>query len=431
MIFFVLFTATLNLGFGFAVALVVRRLTTPTVSPLVVSPPETFLPDLDHVDSLHHPSRVQQPLSSAAQANSADIPGEYLATLAAEAVETQSLVEAAAQVLRLEVGRYRNSLIEIENRLRDLWYQPTEDALQEICDELDALNSGWLETQEVAADHLNDNQNNVGPYAEVANRLSEVLLSQTAQIETTISNLRNLDLSFDLDNHCRKLVLEICRLIDLAHDLRDKMQETLVTVLRAERRLTDLDPSVKDDGLTHLPSRTGIEAVLYQWWREDIRRERLVSVALVDIDHFRKINERLSTETGDKALAAFGHLVAELVKRDRGYDVVSRFSGQQLLIFFGDTGPREATSSMERIRQTLRQTTFVHEGDEFELTVSAGVTEIKPNDTASQLFARAQTSLRAAKKNGRNLTVLDEGAGPQLITPPDYQVRGRVVKVED
>jgi diguanylate cyclase (GGDEF)-like protein len=348
-----------------------------------------------------------------------------------EAIESKSLVEATAQVLRLEVGKYRNRLIGIENRLRDLWYQPTEQPLQALCDDLEELNRQWLETLESAADHLNDSQIHLGDYSEVAAKLSEVLLGQTAQIETTISNMRNLDLSLDLGDCCRKLVLEIGRLIDMAHDLRDKMQETLVAVLRAERRLVGLEPELKTDKLTGLHNRTGVESVLFQWWREDVRRERLLSVALVDIDHFRKINERLGTEVGDKGVAAIGRLVAELISRDRGFDVASRFSGQQLLIFFGDMGPRQATSTIERVRQTLRQTTFLAEEGEFELTMSTGVTEVKATDTAVQLFTRAQTALKAAKKNGRNLTVLDEGAGPQLITPPEYSVRGRVVKVDN
>ncbi|MFI4875038.1 MAG: GGDEF domain-containing protein, partial [Blastopirellula sp. JB062] len=269
-----------------------------------------------------------------------------------------------------------------------------------------------------------------GEYSDIGSSLSMVLMEQAAQIETTISNIDNLDIGSDPADGRRRLLQEIGRLIDLAHDLRDKMQDTLLTVLRAERRLGEIDRTMQFDGLTKLHNRNGLEVVFFEWWRADIRRERLVSVALLDIDRLRKINERLGAEAGDRLLAEFGHLLGELIRKDRGFDIVSRTTGQQFMIFFGDTGPRNATSSIERIRQTLEATTFNLEGEEVTMQVSIGVTEVIADDSTTKVIKRLEKAMKTAKKLGRNRTVIDEGNGPASITAPEYQVVGRTVNVE-
>ncbi|MBI1247334.1 diguanylate cyclase [bacterium] len=420
-----------NLLIGFCAAVRVRQLIQRQPAIVTIENAEIFLNDIqsnqdysDNKDSgnLGPPPKKPEPEEV--------IPYEYLDQLRAESIEANSLVEATAQVLRLEIGKYRAKLIEIENNLREVWYQPTEDALHGIAEELDALNIDWLDKQAEASQHLDSSTEGLGGYSDIGRRLCDTLFDQTAQIETTLSNLQHLDFEDNLTDVCRKLILEIGRLMDLCHDLRDKMTETIVTVLRAEKQLSTVDSKMKVDSLTGLMNRTGTECKLFEWWRDDIRRERLLSIAMIDIDAFRRLNERLGTESGDQVISAICRYVSDLVRTNRGYEFAMRLEGQRLLLFFGDVGPRGATSAVERIRQTIQSTTFEYDGDELELSISCGVTEAKPDDTVPKLFNRAMTALRTAKKNGRNRTFIDEGSGPQAIDPPDYSIRHRVIKVD-
>ncbi|PQO34863.1 GGDEF domain-containing protein [Bremerella cremea] len=429
MFLYLILTIAANLMVGFCAAVRVRQLVQHQPAIISVETADTFLGEIEDEDPAE--ANSQNKNHGRKEEPEEVIPYEYLAILEAEAVEAGGLVEATAQVLRLEIGLYRAKLIALENRLREVWYQPTEEALQEIADELDAINIDWLDKQAEAAQHLDGSTDGLGAYSDVGKRLCDTLFDQTAQIETTLSNLQQLDFVDSLNDVCRKLVLEVGRLVDLCHDLRDKMTETIVTVLRAEKRLGTVDKKMQIDGLTGMRNRTGFERQLFEWWRDDIRRERALSIAIVDIDAFRKVNERLSTEIGDKVIKAIGKFIVDIMRSDRGFEFPMRLEGQRFILFFGDVGPRGATSAVERIRQTVQATSFQYDGEELELFVSAGVTEVAPKDTVPKLLTRVSTAMRTAKKNGRNRTFIDEGNGPQPIDPPEYPVRPRIVRIGD
>jgi diguanylate cyclase (GGDEF)-like protein len=118
-----------------------------------------------------------------------------------------------------------------------------------------------------------------------------------------------------------------------------------------------------------------------------------------------------------------------LLRTDRGDDAMFRHSGQRFGFFFGDTGPHAATSSMERIRQTLESTIFHCGSDELPLTISCAVTEVRPGDSIQELLTRAERTVRAAKLAGRNCTMLDAGEGPSKVVPPQFRVKPRVIEL--
>ncbi|TWT31762.1 GGDEF domain-containing protein [Blastopirellula retiformator] len=422
-----------NLAIGFGLAFYLRQLVVDDRAIVALqSEMEGTEVDVDRelsCDSANAPE--QMTVRARAIASIDAIPPEYVDMLKGESVVANSLVEASAEVLRLEVGRYRDALIEIDNQMRDMDEYPDDGLLEVITVELEDLNREWLNKQADAAGTLDGNSDSLGEYSDIGSSLNMVLMEQAAQIETTISNIEQLDLTSDTSDARRRLMQEVGRLIDLAHDLRDKMQDTMLTILRAERRLGEVDRKMQFDGLTKLHNRNGLEVVFFEWWRADIRRERIVSVALLDIDNLRKINDRFGALAGDRLLAEFGRLLGELIRKDRGFDIVCRSTGQQFVIFFGDTGPRNATSSVERIRQTLEATSFDLDGEAVEMEVSIGVTEVDAADTTTKVMKRLEKAMRVAKRNGRNCTVIDEGNGPTPITPPEYRVNGRTITVEE
>ncbi|PHS03395.1 MAG: hypothetical protein COA78_18015 [Blastopirellula sp.] len=428
MLWLILLTAFINLAFGFAVAVYVRRLLDQMPELLIVDNVQEFLPENTNRE-LSQSSVDDAPSEELDIIPMGDVvPQEMLEFLETEGLEAGSLVEASAQVLRLEVGIYRDNLVKIENKIRNLKSLETE-VLEDLSAELEELNRNWLDKQSEAAEHLNGTEEDLGSYSDIAESLSNVLMDQAAQIESTLSNLEHLDFNTNIKDATRRLLLEVYRLLGLAHDLRDKMQETLLTVLRSERRLGELDKGLQVDSLTTCLNRTGLEVTFFEWWRDDIRRERSLSTAMLDIDAFKKCNERHGTILCDQFLSAFGKYLIELTRQDRGFDVVARGTGQQFIFFFGDTGPRNATSAVERIRQAIEATTFEYEGAEIEVQVSFGVTEVTKDDSTTKVFRRLNQCVRTSKKNGRNRTFIDEGNGPQAIDPPVYQVKGKVIPI--
>ena len=99
-------------------------------------------------------------------------------------------------------------------------------------------------------------------------------------------------------------------------------------------------------------------------------------------------------------------------------------------MFYGFTGPRNANSSLERVRQSIEATSFQVGDKTFDLTVSGGVVEAQPNERLADLLRRATKAVTEAKRKGRNRVALDEGAGPTIAEAPQFQVEGRTIEVE-
>jgi diguanylate cyclase (GGDEF)-like protein len=360
-----------------------------------------------------------------------EIPAEWLKMLEAESIESKSFVEASVEVLRLEVWSYREQLVSIENRIRACSRNPDAGTIQQLLQELRDVNRDWLAKQAQAAVHLGERRGGLGHFEEVGGNLENVLLDQQAQIETTCNNVDLLDFRADLGSACHRLLVEIFRLLELSHLLRDRMQESLITILRADRRLDAIERRLQVDSLTGLLNRSGMEIVLHEWWRDDIARQRLVSVVLIDLDGCARLNERIGTRKCDRLLMTFGKLLDEMVPKDRGYNHLARFTGQTFALFCGDTGPRNAMSLAERIRQTIAAASFSVGDDELEVTASCAVTEVQKDDTPERLHKRLLKTLQSAKNAGRNCTALDEGQGPTLVEAPQFQVKSRQVRVDE
>ena len=301
--------------------------------------------------------------------------------------------------------------------------------LSAILTELKQANQDWLAQQQDAADHLAARSGSLGALEAMGVRLEETLLEQTAQIESTCKTIDQLDFQTDRQTGCRRLISETRKLIDLAHSLRDRMQESLLAVVKAENRLDQLDKKLLVDSLTGCGNRSGLERVLDDLWRDDPSRLRQASCAMIDIDRLSRLLERFGAIACDRLLASIGKMIDEMVRDNRGTDVVARYDGQRFVVIMIDTGPRAQTSAMERIRKTIAESTFELNGDEFELTVSCGATEVLNDDTTDSLYQRMRRTVRCAKKQGRNRTCLDEGHGAMAVDPPEFEVKGRQVHV--
>jgi len=134
------------------------------------------------------------------------------------------------------------------------------------------------------------------------------------------------------------------------------------------------------------------------------RHQRTVAVILVDLDHFKEVNDTHGHRVGDHALEAFGAL---LRRRLRGSDPVGRLGGDEFLVVLPETNVALALTTAEDLRRALfEQPLDLGEGQLLKLTCSLGVAELKPVDTdGGALLARADAALYAAKARGRDRAV--------------------------
>lgn len=122
-------------------------------------------------------------------------------------------------------------------------------------------------------------------------------------------------------------------------------------------------------------------------------------VALIDLDHFKRINDRFGHPTGDEVLRRFA---AAIFANIRMVDKLGRYGGEEFLLVLPDTNTDQALQIVERLRGTIADLDWSAIAPDLTLTLSAGLSEIASNDTPEDLLARADRALYRAKDAGRN-----------------------------
>lgn len=157
------------------------------------------------------------------------------------------------------------------------------------------------------------------------------------------------------------------------------------------------------DGLTGLPNRVAyneqIERDLQRWRRYG----STFSMAVVDLDLFKRINDTYGHQAGDKVLSQVGRMLRQYL---RAADFVARYGGEEFVILFPSTTAAQAAGVAEKFRTRLATMPFCFDGQEVTVTTSVGVSEIRENDSRESLFGRADTALYKAKSAGRNRVVV-------------------------
>lgn len=142
--------------------------------------------------------------------------------------------------------------------------------------------------------------------------------------------------------------------------------------------------------------------------REIDRRARSgqpIGVLVVDIDHFKAINDGRGHAGGDAALAHFGALLRDSVRQ---VDIVGRIGGEEFAVILPGAGPERAAAIAERLRQVVETTPVPLDGEPLRLTVSIGVTSFADgDDVIEKALARADEALYRAKREGRNRVVVE------------------------
>jgi diguanylate cyclase (GGDEF)-like protein len=174
---------------------------------------------------------------------------------------------------------------------------------------------------------------------------------------------------------------------------------TLFTVRRYQRRLEYL---VTTDSLTGLTSRQIGETKFGKAVLNAGRHAKTLSIVLIDIDHFKAVNDEAGHLAGDDVIAATGRAIQSQV---RANDTVSRWGGEEFLVVLEGCEIEEAVGVAEKIRTAIEQGAAIGSAAGRQVTASAGVAQYQAGETLETLFARADAALYEAKERGRNRVV--------------------------
>lgn len=169
-----------------------------------------------------------------------------------------------------------------------------------------------------------------------------------------------------------------------------------------EASLESLRQLATQDELTGLVNRRHMTALLLAEQGRQERTRQLMAVVLLDLDHFKKINDSFGHQVGDAVLRAFSDCAASSL---RVSDVLARWGGEEFLLMLPETGQQDALYCVQRIRDGLAQVDFSVMAPGLGLTFSAGVAICQPGEPIETVIERADQALYRAKEAGRNCTV--------------------------
>jgi diguanylate cyclase (GGDEF)-like protein len=230
-----------------------------------------------------------------------------------------------------------------------------------------------------------------------------------------------LDLSNTQVAHHQRLVniqINLSNLLDYVRYTLDELQcndikknsyRHLITLMkRLDRSIETFRKEISNnltylDELTGLLNRSAMEKDLTELIDLNNEQPIITSLSLIDIDHFKLINDEYGHAVGDEILESIADIIQSSL---RDTDSAYRYGGEEILIVLKDSPIDDSVAAMQRLREKISDYVFISYEIELSVTVSIGVTPIKSSDKVSRdTLIRADECLYSAKDNGRNQVV--------------------------
>jgi diguanylate cyclase (GGDEF)-like protein len=188
----------------------------------------------------------------------------------------------------------------------------------------------------------------------------------------------------------------------------DEMDARIRSMLEKRKTYLKLEEEATVDEKTGLANYRVFYKKLREEWERSERYKLPLSIVMLDLDDFKRVNDSLGHQAGDRVLREFAMLVSGGA---RGTDLAARYGGEEFAMILPHTDRERAEHVAERIRAAVADFTFLEPDQRLRVTVSAGAATFAPGlqmDSAEQLVAAADRALYAAKSAGKNQVVVHE-----------------------
>lgn len=222
-----------------------------------------------------------------------------------------------------------------------------------------------------------------------------------------VESIAQLDDIRDLRRRLGEEVVGLRRAVAEKQKREDEAFRALTTrVETLQTRLAELEVQVTVDPLTRIANRGSFDRALVQQIAAARRTGAPLAFAMVDVDHFKQINDTHGHQVGDRVLLCLAQKLANAV---RPGDVVARYGGEEFGVLLAASTATEVEGQLRALLSDIAASTFAYDvlGQEqrVRFTVSCGLTDLQPSDSESDLVARADEALYEAKRKGRNRLV--------------------------
>jgi len=244
----------------------------------------------------------------------------------------------------------------------------------------------------------------------VSPQLADDVSENAREAEGLSSTLGRMEID-PQHGHVPKLLQRLAQLENSNRALREELNVAREQIAEQTVRIEHAETAALEDHLTRLPNRRAFEQRLREILAGFQRYGRPFCLLMLDLDHFKQLNDEHGHQAGDAALQLAARLMRETC---RTADHVARFGGEEFAIIASDTRVAGAQRLAERLRERMANASLIHDGETLRFTCSIGVAEVDVNHDAEQLMAAADAALYAAKENGRN--TIHTAAAPAAAT---------------
>ena len=251
--------------------------------------------------------------------------------------------------------------------------------------------------------------------AAAAQRLRDSMTEQVSAIQQSVNEATEIDhLKSQVNNRLDEIISAMDNFQAEESERENSLSEQLDSLVErvklmetesqdAEKRIEEQRQKALRDVLTQLPNREAYQQRVAQEFDRWQRYGRPLSMAVCDIDHFKRINDNYGHLAGDKVL----RIVAKsLVKRLRKTDFIARYGGEEFVILLPETDQEQSLKVVEGVREAIANCPFHFKDTPVTITMSFGVTGFIEGDKLDGVFERADKALYQAKGGGRNNSVL-------------------------
>ncbi|MFQ3170762.1 MAG: diguanylate cyclase [Oleispira sp.] len=238
-----------------------------------------------------------------------------------------------------------------------------------------------------------------------------MLEGQVNEIRSVVNSKNNLgELGHSISEHLGLIIQAMHtfssednhREIELTEQLRDmqlKLDEVEKLAVSAQYAIEEQRKKAMHDSLTGLPNREFYQQRLEQELQRIKRYGGKLSLMVCDVDLFKRINDNYGHLAGDKVL----NIIAKSLQKNlRSSDFIARYGGEEFVALMPETSTAEAKIIAEKLRKKIERSPFNFKKEPIQITVSFGISEFAPGESADEVFSRADKALYAAKEKGRN-----------------------------
>lgn len=243
----------------------------------------------------------------------------------------------------------------------------------------------------------------VGLHVNEATNASDSMDGHLGQLAKGLADARDASALFELRGELNRHLLAMR---DVSSDVRTdltrakaRVGELQETIRKQRDELRDVRTEMTLDGLTKVANRAAFDKALVHALVSSRRTQCLVSLMILDLDYFKKVNDTYGHPAGDDVLRTVSKVIVQQVRND---DFVARIGGEEFGVLLPSTGKREAASVAARIRDAVRKLSFSHGAENFGVTISIGLASWDRNESAESLYSRSDQALYTAKRNGRD-----------------------------